>query len=189
RAFSKTVNGVRRPEERRKTDANPALYQPTTATSSRCRKLVRVSALLRAFYMRNLAQLFLLPQRENTYMNALTQTIGNQIDTEARDSSQPLHLSTRKLVTLQDLLAELQHDKQIAMLRTTAGHITSFLNVPVEKVGIDGLVNIVPEFRHYLKQKRYKRNTANGYCNYAGLLLRKAKQLGWVPSNPEIPRE
>jgi len=52
-------------------------------------------------------------------MNALTQTIGNQIDTEARDSSQPLHLSTRKLVTLQDLLAELQHDKQIAMLRTT----------------------------------------------------------------------
>src|SRR5437667_9446280 len=69
-------------------------------------------------------------------MNALTQTIGNQIDTEARDSSQPLHLSTRKLVTLQDLLAELQHDKQIAMLRTTAGHITSFLNVPVEKVGI-----------------------------------------------------
>src|SRR5439155_21525635 len=53
----------------------------------------------------------------------------------------------------------------------------------------DGLVNIVPEFRHYLKQKRYKRNTANGYCNYAGLLLRKAKQLGWVPSNPEIPRE
>ena len=31
----------------------------------------------------------------------------------------------------------------------------------------DGLVNIVPEFRHYLKQKRYKRNTANGYCNSA----------------------
>jgi integrase len=122
-------------------------------------------------------------------MNALVPTIGTQIDTEAHNSSHSIHISGKKLLTLRDLLEELQSDKQIAMLRTTAGHIGSFLNMQVENLAIDALVNMIPEFRTYLKQKRYKRNAANSYCNYAGMLLRKAKELGWAPTNPEIPRE
>jgi integrase len=122
-------------------------------------------------------------------MNTLTRTVGTQIDTEVRTSSHSIHISDRRLLTLRDLLEELQDDKQIAMLRTTAGHIASFLNVAIEKLAIDALVNVIPEFRTYLKQKRYKRNAANSYCNYANMLLRKAKELGWAPSDPEIPPE
>lgn len=122
-------------------------------------------------------------------MSAPTKTIGTQIDAEPRVSSQSLHISTAKLVTLQDLLAELQQDKQFAMLRTTAGHIANFFDVPVERVAIDALVGMVPEFRSHLKQRPYARNAVNSYCNYAGVLLRRARELGWVPSNPEIPEE
>lgn len=122
-------------------------------------------------------------------MSAPTQTTGTRIDGGPRASSQSLSISAGKLVTLQDLLAELQHDKQIAMLRTTAGHITAFLKAPVEKVRLDALINIVPEFRVYLNQRRYKPNATNSYCNYAGVLLRRAKELGWVPTKLEIPGE
>jgi hypothetical protein len=110
-------------------------------------------------------------------MNALPQTIGNKSDAGLRSSAPLLHISHRishRLRTLTDLLGALAGDKQLPMLRTTAGHITMFLNVPIEKLEIDALIGIVPEFRTYLKQQRYKRNAANSYCNYAGLLLRKA---------------
>src|ERR1700756_2276661 len=137
--------------------------------------------------MRHIVELCLLPLGGNTYMNALGQTIGNQIDGEPRDSSQCANISTTKLVSLRDLLVNLEDDDQIAMLRTTAGHVANFLNAPIEKVRIDALVGIVPDFRVYLKQKRYKPNAVNSYCNYAGMLLRKAEEHGWESSNPEIP--
>lgn len=122
-------------------------------------------------------------------MNALPQTIGNETDTKLCRSAPLLHISEQKLRTVNDLLGALSGDKQHAMLRTTAGHIATFLNVPVEKLEIDALIGIVPEFRVCLKQQRYKRNAANSYCNYAGMLLRKARQLGWVESNAEVPKE
>jgi integrase len=122
-------------------------------------------------------------------MNALPQTIGNQVDAALPDSSPVLRISDQKLATLHDLLAALWGDKQLSMLRTTAGHISGFLNLPLENIAIDALVGIVPEFRAYLKQKRYKPNSANGYCNFAGMMLRKARELGWVESNAEVPKE
>src|SRR6266850_5320967 len=121
-------------------------------------------------------------------MNASTQTIGTQIDMEPRASSQALAISA-KLVSVQDLLLALQTDKQIPMLRTTAGHVATFLQAPLETVAINRLVNIVPEFRAHLKLLRYKRNAVNSYCNYAGVLLRRAEELGWIAIVPEIPVE
>ena len=122
-------------------------------------------------------------------MNALPQTIGNEIDAKLRNSASVLHISGRKLRTLHDLLGVLVEDKQLPMLRTTAGHIATLLNIPVEKLEIDALVGIVPEFRAYLKQQRYKRNAANSYCNYAGVLLRKAREIGWIESNAQVPKK
>src|SRR5579864_2266385 len=142
-----------------------------------------------AFYMRSLAELCLLLFGGNTYMNALPQTIGNETDAKLRRSAPLLRISEQKLRTVNDLLGALLGDKQHSMLRTTAGHIATFLNVPVEKLEIDALIGIAPEFRVYLKQQRYKRNAANSYCNYAGMLLRKARELGWVESNASVPKE
>jgi integrase len=122
-------------------------------------------------------------------MSALPHMIGGQTAKEPLASSQSLHISTRELVTLGDLLAELPRDKQLAMLRTTAGHIAAFLNASIEKLPIQALVGVTQEFRAYLKQNRYKRNAANSYCNYAGALLRKARELGWVEDSSEIPKE
>lgn len=122
-------------------------------------------------------------------MNALPQPIGNKSDAGSRTSAQFLHISHQKLRTVSDLLGALEGDTQLPMLRTTAGHIAAFLGVPVEKLDIDALIGIVPEFRAYLKQQRYKHNAANSYCNYAGMLLRKAGKLGWVLSNAQVPKE
>lgn len=122
-------------------------------------------------------------------MNALPQPIGNKTDAGLRSSAPLVHISGQKLRTVNDLLASLSVDTQLPMLRTTAGHIATFLNVPVEKLEIEALIGVVPEFRAYLKKQRYKRNAANSYCNYAGVLLRKARELGWVESNAQVPKD
>jgi integrase len=88
---------------------------------------------------------------------------------------------------VQDLLAALSGDKQLPMLRTTVGHICDCLNVPFDQLTIDTLVGVIPRFTTYLEGRRHKRNAIRSYRNYANMLLRKAKELGWTPQHPEVP--
>jgi hypothetical protein len=73
------------------------------------------------------------------------------------------------------------------MLRTTVGHICGCLNIPFDQLTIDALVGLAPRFTTYLQDRRHKPNAIRSYRNYAALLLRKAKELGWTPQHPEVP--
>jgi hypothetical protein len=73
------------------------------------------------------------------------------------------------------------------MLRTTAGHVSACLNIPLEHLTIDDLVGVTPRLTKYLQGRRYERNAIRAYKNYAHVLLRKAKGLGWRPQQPEEP--
>ena len=118
-------------------------------------------------------------------MNGIAPTIGTQNDTDVRGSARPVD-SAEKLRTVPDLLAVLQNHKHIAMLRTTAGHISACLNVPVEELDIEALVGLRPRFTAYLIARRHKRNAVRSYRNYAGMLLREAKHLGWVTRETDV---
>jgi len=118
-------------------------------------------------------------------MNMRTTTNGNEIDTSARNSAHPVAISP--LETLKDLLAALEGDPHIAMLRTTASHISACLNIPDDQLAIDYLVDAGSQFRAFLEGRRHKRNAIRSYCYYAGLLLRRAKELGWIARSPEVP--
>jgi integrase len=92
--------------------------------------------------------------------------------------------------TVQDLLAAIQQHKPqlpVPMLQTTAGHISTFLNTPVEELAIDALADIGPEFRDYLRERRYKRNSVRSYSNFLSLLLRIANEFGWDPQDLHVP--
>lgn len=121
-------------------------------------------------------------------MSVTTVAFGNQRGAELHDSARSCHISHGELQTVKDLLTHLQGDPYFGMLQTTAGHVSSFLNVPIEKLPIEALADLKPSFPAYLRDKRFKRNAVTSYSNFAGMLLRKAKELGWEPSQPEIPQ-
>ena len=118
-------------------------------------------------------------------MNGITPMIGTQNDADVRRSSRSFHISPEQVQTMQDLLAELQNHKSISMLRTTARHVSACLDVPVEQLSIDALVGVASRLTAYLRARRYKRNAIRSYRNYAGMLLREAKLLGWMPREPK----
>lgn len=125
-------------------------------------------------------------------MSAARPMIGNQIDTDLR-GCEPLTLITRRtrreLRTVDDLLRAIDEDAPtlpIGMLRTTANHVSNFLNVPLEHMEIDVLVSLDPGFRNYLKESRYKKGSVRSYSNFVLILLKAAKQLGWQPRQSQF---
>ena len=122
-------------------------------------------------------------------MNAPIVTFGNKIDADVPDSARSVRIPQPRLKTLYDLLTALQGSVYFKMLRTTAGHISDFLKVPVEQLAIAALVEIGPEFRLYLTERQFKRESVRSYSNFAAMLLRSARDLGWEPTQPETPEE
>jgi len=123
-------------------------------------------------------------------MNKPTTPIGNQIDADLRDSAPSVRIAPRELRTLADLLTAIPvaaPNLPLAMLRSTAGHISSFLNVPIEQLAIEALVDLAPAFRNYLRERRFKRNSVRSYANFLSILLRTARELGWESPQLEIP--
>lgn len=120
-------------------------------------------------------------------MSQVSLRIGTQIDMNVRGSSHSVAISTNKARTMQDLLAVLQKHKYIAMLRTTAGHISACLKVPLKELSIEALVGLPSLFTAYLRARHHKRNAIRSYCNYAAILLREARHLGWIPCKPQVP--
>ena len=92
--------------------------------------------------------------------------------------------------TLQELLAAIQQHKPllpIPMLQSTSRHIANLLNISVEDITLDALVDIGPDFRDYLRERRYKRNSVRSYSNFLSLIVRTAREFGWEPQGPYIP--
>ena len=78
-------------------------------------------------------------------MNKPTTPIGSQIDADLRVSARSVTITGRGLRTVEELLtaiSETAPNLPIGMLRSTANHISTFLNVPLEQLAIDALENL-----------------------------------------------
>jgi len=116
---------------------------------------------------------------------------GTRIDLPPRDVALREPISLEKLRTLQDLLdaiAKLESDQPhlLAMLRSTGGHISDYLERPLHQVEIGQIRDVVPELKQYLKERRYKRNSIRSYLNYTRILLQEAEGLGWKEGDAEV---
>src|SRR5579862_8879556 len=114
-----------------------------------------------------------------------------QIDLDFREAAQTPHISPLGPRTIQDLLdsiteCESARPQPQAMLKTTAAHVSQFLGKPLKDVGIGELVDALPEFSAFLKERRFKRNSIRSYLNYVRILLQKARELGWNEIDPEV---
>ena len=120
-------------------------------------------------------------------MSAPAAVIGTQHAKALRNAAQNHAIALEPLRSVADLLVRLAEDKHIGMLKTTAGHIADCVGRPFNELTIDALVGLVPRFTTYLEGRRHKRNAIRSYRNYLGMLVRKAKELGWRPQNAATP--
>jgi hypothetical protein len=126
------------------------------------------------------------------YMSAITTAIGNKSDVELRDSADCLAIAHKPPHTLPDLLTILKGNPYFGMFQTTAGHICGYLDLPIEQVSLDAVMVLsdrMPSFKFYSEQRRFKRNAVRSYCNFASMLLREARILGWRPRETKASRE
>jgi integrase len=93
-----------------------------------------------------------------------------------------------KLDSIGDLLHAISSSatRPDSMLITTARHLAAFAGEPLEKLPIETLIDVGPEFSLYLAQHRYADNSIRTYRRYAQLLLRTARELGWQPDSQPI---
>lgn len=95
--------------------------------------------------------------------------------------------------TLQDLLLAIEFQKPeyrhlLPMLRATARHMAMYLKMPASQISIGQLADVKPGLQAYLRAQGKKRNSVRSYTSYLGMLLRKAKELGWVEYRPGVAR-
>lgn len=107
-----------------------------------------------------------------------------------------VHASPQNLRTLQDLLVAIaatdhHQPNHVAMLRTTAAHLSRYLNQPPDKIEIGTLTdaNVVDGFRRYLRDRHFKRNSIRSFVYFAQLFLRKASNLGWSDQSAGVDEE
>jgi hypothetical protein len=114
-----------------------------------------------------------------------------QIEMDFRDEAQKPPISPKGRLTLQELLDQIQANEPSAlklsgMLRSTAAHLSRALCKPLDALTIEELTIGLPEFKVYLKQRRFTRNSIRSYLHFGRILLRKARELGWKETDPEV---
>src|SRR5262249_1734449 len=77
--------------------------------------------------------------------------------------------------------------KHLNMLRSTAARLSEFFDRSPAEVSVDSIDGNREEFSQYLIERKYKTNSLRSYRNYLRILIEKAQELGWVPSQPVIP--
>jgi hypothetical protein len=167
-----------------------ALYRSKQVASSASSWVMRGTTRFRGFYTQNLTLLRGKHQQEVAYMSAAGVPVGNQIESNSRTIAHPIAISRLQLQTVVELLDAVQEHAPhlpVSMLRTTATHLADCLKVPIERLKIADLVRVGPEFRQYLEQRRFKRNSVRSYSNFLHILLQTAKNLGCQFNDFDVP--
>ena len=108
-------------------------------------------------------------------------------------SARKIALTLQPLVTAQDLrtILHLRLPRNfVGNLDTAVGHVSKFLGMSLEQLPIDTLLELtqdLTQFQTYLRERKYKRHSIRSYCGFIKILTRKAKELGWLPRQPEVP--
>ncbi len=75
-----------------------------------------------------------------------------------------------------------------ALVKTMVGHLSACLERPLEQLPLSALIDADHVLTGYLQeQRRYKQSSINSYRKIARSLLKRAKLLGCVSQNAEIP--
>jgi len=96
-------------------------------------------------------------------------------------------IPTRSVTTTGDLLANLEKNppRSFKMLRTTCGHLGTYLNLPGDQIPFDLIEAKKRGFRPFLESRSYKENSIRSYVYQQRSLLREAMNHGWDPDgNP-----
>jgi hypothetical protein len=113
-----------------------------------------------------------------------------QFELDLRDTAQSDRISLRKSRTVQALLECVGRDPTSrdlqSMIRSTANHIALCFGRPLDAIQVTELAHALPQFGAYLRERRFKRHSIRSYLNYARILLRKARDLGWVGTDPDV---
>jgi len=96
-------------------------------------------------------------------------------------AAKPLHSVEALLRELAE--SPLAHDHG---LRTAALHASAFLEVPLDQLTIDDLIGIGPEFRLFLKNRRYAIHSIQTYAQNIRRLVRLAEERGWLSDTQPI---
>jgi len=95
----------------------------------------------------------------------------------------------RSLMDLLDLLQKQGTSSNFAMLETTASQFSKFTGKTLDEINIEELDDSRDDFRRYLEEHKYKKNTVRSYSNYARILYTLAIEAGWVRSSPLLSEE
>lgn len=85
--------------------------------------------------------------------------------------------------TTGDLLTALKQDPpaSFGMMKTTCGHLGTYLNLPGDQIALDMVEATKAGFRHFLASRNYAENSIRGYVSQVGSLLKAARKFGWDP--------
>ena len=106
---------------------------------------------------------------------------GTEIAEELRDSSG--HDTPLPVKTTGDLLAILAEKPPISfpMLKTTCGHLGTYLGMPGDQITFDMLSVRRKGLRAFLSSRKYAENSIRSYVYYTGILMKMARRHGWQP--------
>jgi integrase len=111
--------------------------------------------------------------------------VGTRNATPVPVFAQPANVPTIKPVTISDLLRVLEQTqiKGLPMLRSTCGVLSSFLCRSPEDLSIQAVSDCKDMFRTYLAGRTYAENSIRTYVNNLRILLRRAEEFGWSPTD------
>jgi hypothetical protein len=114
-----------------------------------------------------------------------TDVVGPQI---AQGSVQQLTIAP---TTLAELLATIQRKSgtQESMMHAVAARFVEFTGSAPEAIAIQTLYSSKEAFIESLRAGKYKAASVKSYRNYLNMLLRLAKDAGWVPTDLVVPSE
>jgi integrase len=112
---------------------------------------------------------------------------GTQIALAVRDSSESCANQVQSPKTLGDLLHILGENPpaEFPTLRTTCARLSDYLDKLIDQITMDSVNETRDGFRPYLESRRYAQNTIRTYVNHTRLLLKRATEFGWEPSQAE----
>lgn len=124
-------------------------------------------------------------------MNFATLRSGTPIAPQILESSTNDATPTPAPNTLHDLMVLLEKNppKHHRMLRSTAAVIAAkFFHQSLEEITLDRIAQMRGQFRRRLEAEKYTEHSVRSYVNYARILIKIARDLGWRPGR-NLPQE
>jgi integrase len=123
-----------------------------------------------------------MERRGKAYMSIAAARLGTENAASVRDSSTHVVYQRRELLTLQDLVDRLRDDRNAKMFRSAANKFAEYQSQACNEVHINALESDCGEFRDFLRERKYAKNSVRSYSNYISMLLNAARTLGWTPT-------